>query len=827
MEEFTNTKKKDKKSGPDGRITLWIAIIGCLLGVFNGVFDKFIYFDKKKTNSLEVQSSEKYEQEVREYSGDILSIIEKIYRNISLASQDATFVLDITKEIEQLSKIHDTKHFETIVKFAEEKHQVEFANGISLLIIKYKTYSLDELFDLVHSLKEIIENPTFQEKARNFKLGKNQLVLDNERIKKDSTSMKNEASLIFQDTILYYSSLDSFKPFVDYLVITKHINDPDVLFFYGVMEKDLDFVENAIELGANLDITDIELVIKYSSEYEEYYIKHFNDKENTVIELNEFEEEKEKREFNWNNFIKITNMIQLIVVLLLVIIVVMYINNIKKKIDCHNDSSAKNLDIILRKLEEEDNYQHKIQEDLYGLKTTLVKHIENSFDEIWKMENMIKTETDELSKDESVKEKENFENEDLSVIAVKDLFSDLSENKDKQYFIGIIFEKENSFDKIWKSSAETDKLSNESDKRNERFIKGIIKTYEDKKLFSNSSRIVIYLSKERFQKNKTESEEHSNLIHLIEELKKKTELIRFETNKSKRNDNFTKEKILENYYDIKILFNEWLQNYLEDKETNGIKNHFDDKEVLSFLNEYYKSGKDSNLHEDTFKLKNAVILQNLSNFLKKETDYCFYDSQKGFNDLLERIKEYIKSYNHLEDIWKTYEMVKTMQNRFLKKYNDFENKDKLNTQFKELFQILSGNGKGTIENGISLYINEFYKRLEETHLINEDDRIDMEKTNITELITRNDSSQREYFIKCGYQFLLQNLLEKEIDYCLDDLRKELQEIIEKIKDIINDDNYLEDIRMMYEKTKAVIDQFTEKSNSLEESKNNNNFKEVK
>lgn len=760
MEESSNTENKTTKLGPKGTITLVIAVIGCLLSIFNVIFDTYIKFDNKKSNSLEYQ----YTMEVRQYSGDIQSIINISYRKILLASQDTTFVLNITKEMEQLREIqiNHPKHFERIVKFAEEKRQVEFATRLLLLINNYKTYTLDVLLNHISSLKEIVENPIFQERACNFKLGKNQLVQNNEGIKKDSMLAKNEASLIIQDTIAYYSSLDSFKPFVDYLVTKKNINNPDILFFYGIMENDLNCVVQAIDLGANLDITDVELVSKYSAEYEEYYIKHYNDKENYIIEPNEFVEEKRERFFDWNSFIKITNVIQLIAVLLLVVIVILYINNIKKKLESFSISSAENLYKLQMKLEEEAEHQHKTQEEFRDLKTTLVKYIENSFDEIWTMEKKESKTEKELINDAKVT------SEDFSVPKIK-------------------------------SSLSFDLSKNES-----------IKCY------------VLYYSKEGLQTHKTESKDCSVLTRLIEELDKKTELIKVETGKSKQKDFVTKEKLLGFYYDIKILFNEWLQNYLEDRE---VKKRFVDEEALSFINEYHKSGIGCNLHEDTIKRKHMAAC--VSYLLKKEFDYYNDDSQLKFRSLSERIKDCIKRYDYLKDIQIVYEKVKNMTYQFGMKYND----SVLNTQYEELLQNLSINkneetspcfGEDTM-----LYLNKFYKQIEEISFTRQADSMELEKSNIKDYNDGNDSFQKEDFVKFKYQLLLQDLLEKDMDYGLDDLWKEIQEIIEKIKDQIKSDKYLENIRILYEKINALTDPSTDNTNSLEKSKIDENFEEIR
>ena len=767
---MTKTKNKtENRNSNSGKITTIIAIVTCLLGIATGVFNGYVYFNNRKINSYEYQ----YFVTLKEKIGGLQSAIERINEKLMVSINLPTYELDINDDIKTLSEIRDSDQYRQIIKLVDKHQQIEFITKLSILIDHNDRVSKNELAHCVRILSDIVFDDNFVNRVNNYNY-KNILNRSDERIIIDTTIFKSEdsllyASLIIQDTIPYYSSLDSFQPFVDYLVTIKHVDDPNVLFLYGIMENDKDCVAQAIDSNANLNVTDLDLVAKYSSEYEEYYIKHYNDKENNVIEPNEFVKEKRERFFDWNDFIKITNVIQLIAVLLLVVIVILYINNIKKKFESFSISNAENLYKFQMKLEEEAEHQHKTQEEFRDFKTTLVKYIENSFDEIWTME-----EKESKTENELIKEEEKVKSEDFSEPKIKNSLSpDLSKNEGIKYY-------------------------------------------------------VFYYPKEGLQKHKTESKVCLVLRQLGEELYKKTELIKIETDKSKQNDNITKEKILENYYDIKILFDEWLQNYIEDKETRGVKNHFDDKENLSFINEYYKPSKGHNLQEDYIKRKHAAAF--ISYLLKKEIDYYYDDSQLKFHILSGRIKDYIICYNHLEDIQIIYEKVKNMTYQFSMKYDDFEKKKELNIQFEELLQSLSKIKKGTtfrrFDKDALSYINEFYKQIEEASFMR---KADLEKSNINikDYIDGNDSSQKEDFVKLKYQLLLQDLLEKEIDSALDDLWKEIQEIIERIKDYIKDDKHLEDIRIIYEKINAMTDQFADNSNSLEESKFDENLEEVR
>jgi hypothetical protein len=60
------------------------------------------------------------------------------------------------------------------------------------------------------------------------------------------------------------SAADSLKKTLNYL-LTLGVKDPDVDLFIGVLEGDLNRVKRAIAQGANVDVTDTQLLRRYES----------------------------------------------------------------------------------------------------------------------------------------------------------------------------------------------------------------------------------------------------------------------------------------------------------------------------------------------------------------------------------------------------------------------------------------------------------------------------------------------------------------------------------------------------------------------------------
>lgn len=65
-------------------------------------------------------------------------------------------------------------------------------------------------------------------------------------------------------------SSEELKKFISFLVADKHVQDPDVLLFKGVLENDRQIVTKAVKNGANVNVTDTEIVNRYSHFHKEY-----------------------------------------------------------------------------------------------------------------------------------------------------------------------------------------------------------------------------------------------------------------------------------------------------------------------------------------------------------------------------------------------------------------------------------------------------------------------------------------------------------------------------------------------------------------------------
>ena len=65
-------------------------------------------------------------------------------------------------------------------------------------------------------------------------------------------------------------SNEEFKKFVSFLIDDKHVQDPDVLLFKGVFDNDREVVSRAIKNGANVNVTDTQIINRYSHLQDEH-----------------------------------------------------------------------------------------------------------------------------------------------------------------------------------------------------------------------------------------------------------------------------------------------------------------------------------------------------------------------------------------------------------------------------------------------------------------------------------------------------------------------------------------------------------------------------
>ena len=63
---------------------------------------------------------------------------------------------------------------------------------------------------------------------------------------------------------------DCFPEFVEYLIEKENVKDPDVALFRGVIRSDGEMVKQAIRDGANVNVTDKQLVNRYLSLHEKF-----------------------------------------------------------------------------------------------------------------------------------------------------------------------------------------------------------------------------------------------------------------------------------------------------------------------------------------------------------------------------------------------------------------------------------------------------------------------------------------------------------------------------------------------------------------------------
>ena len=621
--------------------------------------------DSIKKESAEYKNDEEISAETREYSANVRKNSQLFYiynnkLNRYLCEESFAFTSDtishfddpyIDKWIDSMRTIYETRYFQSIEQFPEEPRQNEFISCAYKLVYHYKTLSIDELCNLVATLKEIMDNKTFQEKSSTFIRKQNQLVLNDERTKADSTMIRKEASLVIHDTIPYYSSLDSFKSFADYLVNKKNIVDPDVLFLYGVTEIDLNVAEKAIESGANLDVTDVELVAKYSNEYEEYYIEHYNDNKLYEVEPNEIDDGKEKKTFDWDGFIRFINVLQLVVVLLLVVVVVLYINSIKKKFDSHNDSNNKIME-ELQKRSEEFKTSYNLREEIQSLKTDLDWERENAnrIVKVWAemKKTIVDEEEDEKYGDEEAKGDEAWKNAEFFIIKVMETPHIMGTPRLSHR----LHKDDNSDKEVKYKNIYIVPFGGRSGGTSE--LLGNLLSMKKEELDNTN----IWLKKELI-KEELDVLVNESFKALLDLFKKKKEF----TWLTKEIENEIREKLFNNADNSDRLFCEWLRKYLEQNmDSKGVRNRRIGDATHQISKESYIPGKGHNLQEHTIKQN---CLSSILDLLELEIDYnleyILTDYFRNvFHDFQERLDYYYETYNYLKDLWIIHEKIKTM-----------------------------------------------------------------------------------------------------------------------------------------------------------------------
>ena len=186
----------------------------------------------------------------------------------------------ITKELDNLENYLCSSSYRFFLSIlnAEDKMKFEAAihivlNGIYKKMNDDRTFQNVSLSTEASYLKCIIDTiKKYMDKIEQFS---------------DDYSSEKLHSIIYNEIMMNYleyednsnkQKIKDFLSFVKYLVNKKNINDP-TLKMYLFLHDPIEFQE-AINKGANIHITDSEILNKYSQEYNEYKRNNNSDKQN-------------------------------------------------------------------------------------------------------------------------------------------------------------------------------------------------------------------------------------------------------------------------------------------------------------------------------------------------------------------------------------------------------------------------------------------------------------------------------------------------------------------------------------------------------------------
>jgi len=302
----------------------------------------FSYESNKKSIKVEeiankiasVVSTQKYQVSQNMYP-EYLRLKKVLEDIIELTSGKGNGMVDVRNEIIVLCEIKGTAEYAVMEADLIQYEKFNFKKNIQTLAKNGNKLPANELLELAkHTLSIIIESNKLSERITDYQNKVSNLQDDNKTFslsdfdddnKKNEKQDKNDNSLIFDSKEAYsidqpIVSSEEFLGFVeDFLNSTEQIKDPDLLYYYGIMKNDNYRITVAIEMGAEVSVTETELIARYKKEYEEY---NSNIKEDNPDQFNLWE-------FIRNNFTTFTIVITIVAIVFLIIIVVLCIALVK------------------------------------------------------------------------------------------------------------------------------------------------------------------------------------------------------------------------------------------------------------------------------------------------------------------------------------------------------------------------------------------------------------------------------------------------------------------------------------------------------------------
>lgn len=259
-----NNKAKENDSKKRFDVNSWLSIIISFVAL--GV-SFYSYIGSRQTTLLVSSEEYKISNNLKSHVLDLQSVLDRINRKITY-STDTVDKLDITEEIKFLSNLQMGSGDKIIRLLVNKDDQIVFDRDMYILMHKTDSLSKKQLLTMVREMARIVNDEQFIKAVESFRPKENILSRIKEMEKFDD-SVPYFPPYSMGD-IHYYSDFYEYKVF-DYfvyqMVIQKHVKDPDLILLAGVIMKDPVMIDQAIEAGANVNVTVKEIKERYHDEY--------------------------------------------------------------------------------------------------------------------------------------------------------------------------------------------------------------------------------------------------------------------------------------------------------------------------------------------------------------------------------------------------------------------------------------------------------------------------------------------------------------------------------------------------------------------------------
>lgn len=284
-------KNKDKEEKNQRLLSNIFSAIAVIMSVITLIYT--IGIDNKATaltekiNSKEYEISQNLKYQVLQLESTLNSITNKI-KNIHSNGD-----YNITKEVNVLSDFITTPEYLIIQYFIKFDDRSDFNKNMVLLADYSTKLSVEAIKKLVKKLENVLYEDYFIKKVEEYRITDKDGLLREIQKNKINDAIEGQIKAILLDSIFsgegdklssvdlesypIATRLDTFELFLYYLALEEQSTDPDVWLFIGSLWNDSGIIVQAIDSGANVNVTSEDLKSNYYDEYLAYYDGYYLD----------------------------------------------------------------------------------------------------------------------------------------------------------------------------------------------------------------------------------------------------------------------------------------------------------------------------------------------------------------------------------------------------------------------------------------------------------------------------------------------------------------------------------------------------------------------